>query len=38
MWTVRVAIKREEVIPVEGDVDADVLASTDRVTDMAVLR
>src|SRR6187200_3710027 len=38
MWTVRVAVKREKVIPVEGDVDADVLAAAHRVTDMAVLR
>jgi hypothetical protein len=38
MWTVRVAVQREEVVPVEGDVDADVLAAADRVTEMAVGR
>lgn len=36
MRTVGIAVQREEVIPVEGDVDADVLGPADRVTDVAV--
>jgi hypothetical protein len=35
---VRITVKREEVIPVERDVHADVLTAADRVTDDAVMR
>jgi hypothetical protein len=34
----RITVERKEVIPVERDVDADVLAATDRVTDALVMR
>ena len=36
--TVGIAVEREEVIPVERDVDTDVLTAAHRVADMAVLR
>jgi hypothetical protein len=38
MWSVGIAVQREEVIPVECDVDTDVLAAADRVAEMVVLR
>ena len=37
MRSVGVAVQREEVVPVEGDVDADVLTAAHRVAEVAVL-
>jgi hypothetical protein len=34
---VRIAVQREEVVPVEGDVNADVFAAADGVSDGAVV-
>ena len=38
MCSVRIAVEREKMVPVEGDVHTNVFAPTDGVADVAVLR
>ena len=38
MWTVGIAVEREKVVPVEGDIDTEVFATPHGVADISVMR